>query len=605
MKIGEVRQALSEREHKHPDYLIDPRLGDVEDDASSPRDRSLLVMAGAMLVEINFLKLALTATLLIIVPAILLGVAPLVATGWYAQVSRGLTNLTTGLIPALATLVIVVLAAWYGGKPLFRATERSFWSLISLVVQPGYAIVREGLRHLGERVIPYGTAPRTRRALSAGATAVAGLLVCALALWLVSLAWPQTRWVGSIWDLRLPQRLIVPTLANSVVLIGLFLAVASLVWSLADATMAQPRDYEGFDEEEPDARVWRVAQLSDLHAVGSPHEFRIEAGRRGPRGNAKIHAALASLAEAHARDPVDIVLMSGDMTDCGRSSEWAEFMGALDGFPELRARCLMLPGNHDLNVVDRSNPARLELPTSIGKNLRQMRALSAMAAVQGDRVLVMDHKSGHFARTLSTALAPHREVIAAFADRGSFRLGRKASMIWDEVFPMILPPRPEDGLGVMLLNSNAEANFSFTNALGLVPSEEMRDMRVAMRQFPRARWLIALHHHLVEYPKPVSAFAARIGTALINGSAFVRQLKPLGRRAIALHGHRHIDWIGACGDTRIISAPSPVMSPMDVPYFYIHRFAPEAGGTLALLEPERLDVDTGTRVAPRSGMRAA
>ncbi|MGY6567538.1 MAG: metallophosphoesterase family protein [Salinarimonas sp.] len=595
---------MSERERKQPDYLIDPRLGDVEDDASSPRDRSLLVMAGAMLVEINFLKLALAAILLIIVPAILLGVAPLVATGWYAQVSRGLTDLTTGVLPALVTLVLVVLAAWYGGRPLFRATERSFWTLISLVVQPGYAIFREGLRHLGERVIPYGTAPRTRRALSAGATMVAGLLVCALALWLVSLAWPQTRWIGSIWDLRFPQRLIVPTLANSVVLIGLFLAVASLVWSLADATMDQPRDYEGFDEEQPDGKVWRVAQLSDLHAVGSAYEFRIEAGRRGPRGNAKIHAALASLAEAHARDPVDIVLMSGDMTDCGRSSEWAEFMGALDGFPELRARCLMLPGNHDLNVVDRSNPARLELPTSIGKSLRQMRALSAMAAVQGDRVLVMDHKSGHFARTLSTALAPHREMIAAFADRGSFRLANRASIIWDEVFPMVLPPRPEDGLGVILLNSNAEANFSFTNALGLVPSEQMRDIRIAMRQFPRARWLIALHHHLVEYPKPISAFAARIGTALINGSAFVRQLKPLGRRAIALHGHRHIDWIGACGDTRIISAPSPVMSPLEIPYFYVHRFGPEPDGALAMLKPQRLDVDTGIRT-PRSGKEAA
>ncbi len=595
---------VTERDRKRPGFLIDPRLGDVEDDAASPRDRSLLVMAGSMLVEINFLKLALAFILLIIVPAILLGVAPLVATGWYAQISRGLTDLATGVIPALATLALVLLAAWYGGRPLFRATERSFWTLISLVVQPGYAIFREGLRHLGERVIPYGTAPRTRRALSAGATALAGLVLCGIALWLVLLAWPQTRWVGSIWDLRFPQRLIVPTLANSVVVVGLFLAAASLVWSLADALMDQPRDYDGFDAEEPDRTIWRVAQLSDLHAVGSPHEFRLEAGRRGPRGNAKIHAALAALAEAHARDPVDIVLMSGDMTDCGRSSEWAEFIGALDGYPELAARCLMLPGNHDLNVVDRSNPARLELPTSIGKSLRQMRALSAMAAVQGDRVLVMDHKSGHFARTLSTALAPHHEAIARFADTGNFRLSMRMSALWDDVFPMILPPRPEDGLGVMLLNSNAEANFSFTNALGLVPSEQMRDMRIAMRQFPRARWLIALHHHLVEYPKPISAFAARIGTALINGSAFVRQLKPLGRRAIALHGHRHIDWIGACGDTRIISAPSPVMSSLEIPYFYVHRFAPEPDGSLAMLAPERLDVDTGIR-APRPGREAA
>jgi len=571
-------------------HLIDPRKGDVEDDAASPRDRSLLIMAGAMLVEINFLKLALAIILMIIVPAIVLGLAPLVVTGWYAQVSRGFTTLTTGLVPALATLVIVALAAWYGGKPLFRHAERSFWSLISLVVQPGYAFFREALRHLGERVIPYGTAPRTRRAFSAIATAVAGLALSAIALWLAWLAWPETRWVGSVWDLRFPQRLILPTLANSAVLIGLFLGVAALVWSLADATMDQPRDYEDFDAQEPGRPVWRVAQLSDLHAVGGDFEFRIEAGRRGPRGNGKIEAALAALARAHAQNPVDFVLMSGDMTDCGRSTEWAEFFAILNRYPALRERCLMLPGNHDLNVVDRSNPARLELPTSIGKNLRQMRALSAMAAVQGDRVLVMDQRAGRFARTLNTALAPHRETIAAFADTGSFRRSMQVSEIWDEVFPMIVPPRPEDGLGVILLNSNAEANFSFTNALGLVPSEQMRDLAIAMRQFPRARWLIALHHHLIEYPKPVSAFAARIGTALINGSAFVRKIKPLGRRAIAMHGHRHIDWVGACGATRIISAPSPVMSPMAQPYFYIHRFAAGADGDLSLLEPERVSL---------------
>jgi hypothetical protein len=50
----------------------------------------------------------------------------------------------------------------------------------------------------------------------------------------------------------------------------------------------------------------------------------------------------------------------------------------------------MLPGNHDLNVVDRADPARLELPTGTGKALREMRMLSALVAVQGDRVLVMD-----------------------------------------------------------------------------------------------------------------------------------------------------------------------------------------------------------------------
>ena len=78
------------------------------------------------------------------------------------------------------------------------------------------------------------------------------------------------------------------------------------------------------------------------------------------------------------------------MTDAGRASEWAEFLDAMARHPELAARTIMLPGNHDVNIVDRANPARLDLPFSPNKRLRQMRTLSAIAAVQGDRVHVVD-----------------------------------------------------------------------------------------------------------------------------------------------------------------------------------------------------------------------
>ena len=82
--------------------------------------------------------------------------------------------------------------------------------------------------------------------------------------------------------------------------------------------------------------------------------------------------AWARLAEIHARDPVDIILISGDLTDAGASTEWAAFFDTLAPYPQLAERILALPGNHDLNVVDRANPARLELPTSPLKRLRQL-----------------------------------------------------------------------------------------------------------------------------------------------------------------------------------------------------------------------------------------
>ena len=156
----------------------------------------------------------------------------------------------------------------------------------------------------------------------------------------------------------------------------------------------------------------------------------------------------------------------------------------------------------------------------------------------------------------------------------------------------VLPPATADGLGVMVLNSVAEAHFSFTNALGLVPVGQARGIAAAARQFPRAHWIVALHHHLVEYPKPAKAFSERIGTALINGSWFVRQLQPLGGRRVAMHGHRHIDWIGECGSLRIISAPSAIMEATNdrSTYFHIHELAAGPNGRLCLLAPELIEI---------------
>ena len=105
------------------------------------------------------------------------------------------------------------------------------------------------------------------------------------------------------------------------------------------------------------------------------------------------------------------------------------------------------------------------------------------------------------------ALAPHRQWIAAFADTGGLRLSVGLGRVWDDQFPMILPPIQADGLGVAILNSNAETHFSFTNALGMVSVEQARRLAAVMNRFPRARWIIALHHHLMEYPMSVAAFS--------------------------------------------------------------------------------------------------
>jgi hypothetical protein len=593
MRAPEVSpsSAKSELERREPGRvrpILDPRDGDAEDDVSSPKQKSLLAIAGSLLAEISLTKLLLAWIVSIVLPAGILGLAPLIVTAWVAGVfSRVLEVYGYG---AALLLLAIIAVGWFGWRPLFRVAEANFWALNALGVQPGYALCREAIRHLAERTSGARGGPNLAR-MRGMSCAAAGILLAAVAALVASIAWPATRWIGSTADLAIPHHLIVPTLANAMVIMSAYLAAASLVWGFADASMDQPLDLEAFDAAPSDGRVWRVAHLSDIHIVGERYGFRIESGRGGPRGNERVRRVMALLEAEHAAQPLDLILITGDMTDAGRSGEWAEFFDIVAGHPELAERMLVLPGNHDVNVVDRANPARLDLPFSPAKTLRKMRTLSAMAAFGADRLRMMSAGAAEPGLTLAAALAPQRDSIAAFADQGGLRLSNQLARLWDELFPLILPPSDEEGLGVAILNSNADTNFSFTNALGMIPVGQARKLTAALNHYPRARWIVGLHHHLIEYPMPVAKFSERIGTALVNGSWFQRILKPYAERIVVMHGHRHVDWIGACGELRVVSAPSPVMAPDSKPtHFYVHALGLRPDGGLALMTPTRIDL---------------
>jgi hypothetical protein len=579
--------------HAAPDLepLVDPRWGDVGDDSASPKQKSFLSIAGTLLVEISLPKLLFAATVLLLLPAVLLGSAPLVASAWLTTISTHLLQLTE--IGAALIAIALVVVGTIGWRPLLRLAEINFWSLNAMAVQPGYALCRESLRHVAERTLsPAATAVKRAR-VRAVSSAVAGILLCACAVLIALMAWPASRWVGTVSDLVSPHRLIIPTLANATVLLSGYTAIATLVWGFADATMEQPAELATFDSAPGGGRTWRIAHLSDLHVVGERYGFRIESGRGGPRGNERVERIMTCLEAMHRAQPLDVLLVCGDMTDAGLATEWSEFLDALARHPVLAARMVVVPGNHDLNIVDRANPARLDLPFSIGKRLRQMRTLSALAAVQGNRVRRVEPASGQLGRTLNEALAPERSRIASFMENGGLRRAARLRGFFDDQFPMIVAPDTEDGLGIAILNSNGETHFSFTNALGMISFGQARRLTAAFGAYPQARWIVALHHHLIEYPMPDVEFSERIGTALVNGSWFVRKLAPLGVRTVIMHGHRHVDWIGTCGGLKIISAPSPVLEGPDgtPPHFHVHTLATGPDGQLRLLAPERIEID--------------
>ena len=571
--------------------IVDPRLGDIEDDASSTKRRSMLSLAGSLLAEISLPKLLVAWSLLLVVPGFLLGLAPIIFIEWFKVVTDKLTSLVIGLW-CVAVLAALVALGWFGWRTLFRMAEENFWALNSIVVQPGYAAFREALRQFSERLFARKASEARRARLRAATAAVAGILICSLAMLVLYCVWPRAHLFGRISEIDSWGEVAIAALANSLVVISAYLAVAALIWSFADAAMEPPRSFGSFDKSQSKAdRTWRIAHLSDLHVVGERYGFRIESGRLGPRGNERLKLLLEQLEALHAKDPFDAILLTGDMTDAGISSEWAEFLCAFTNHPSLACRVLMLPGNHDLNIVDRANPARFDLPTSSSRPLRRLRVLSAMNAVQGDRVRVVDREKGCIGETLENALKPYRADLKRFADIARPVLS-KIPEIWARAFPMIDPPTEPNGLGVILLNSNADTHFSFTNALGMVSAEQMRGIHIARAEYPDACWIIALHHHVVEYPWAAKALSERIGTALINGNWFVRSLQPIAGRAILMHGHRHVDWIGHCAGLSIVSAPSPVMEVTDEKNtaFYIHTLAIHTDCKLRLLSPERIVV---------------
>ena len=571
--------------------MVDPRHGDIEDDASSTKTNSLLSMAGSLLGEISLAKLIVAWLILFIVPAVVLGLAPLIASAWIAKLAGKITSPLIGIVP-IALFFAVAALGWMFGRRLFHLAESSFWSLNALAIEPGYTMCREALRHLAERLLPEGADARRRERFRSGAAAVSGLLISGAAFLVLMATWPSSRWIGGVGDLLAPGQLAWVALSNTVVVVSGYLAVAALVWGLADATMAPPRDLQRFHPHTSGARTWRIAHLSDLHVVGERYGFRIESGRSGPRGDARLRRVLAQLEELDASAPLDAVLISGDATDAGRSTEWAEFLDALAAHPTIAACVLMLPGNHDINIVDRANPARLDLSLGPNSRLRKIRTLSAINSVQGSRVRVVDRSRGRIGETLTDALRPHAADLTRFAETGRPVFSTTASDRWNDVFPMVLPPDRDDGLGIILLNSNSNSHFSFTNALGVISAAQASAIDMVFAQHPRACWLIGLHHHPVEYPRAAKVLSERVGTTLVNGNWFLRRLQPMAKRCVLMHGHRHIDWIGECGGLVIVSAPSPIMeatNDLDT-YFYIHTLEVGGDGCLRLLAPQRIDV---------------
>jgi 3',5'-cyclic AMP phosphodiesterase CpdA len=577
--------------------IWDLRRGDDDDNRTSPHGRGLRSIVLSTVLEFNPLKASIGFLALIIAPALLVGIAPSIVVTYGRLTFHKLTLAGSYPIVALVSLAVLVGAALWIGRPLLALAVDYFWHLHYTLVVPILVALRELLRAGAERfpgrAITSEQLNRRRRLgtvlaallLAAGGLALALTVEVSIGLQLVDVERVQ------------PWAVARAALGNAAVILGLSTVVESLYWLWRELTINGPALDWVPNPSKAESSVARVAHLSDLHLVGERYGYRMEAGTHGPRGNRCIRNALRKLAAINALTPLDRVLLTGDITDAGTRAEWAEFIDLLRSYPELRARLSFVPGNHDMNIVDRTNPGTLDLPWSTGQSLRKLRVVLALDTVQGDRTHVVNHASGALGPSLKDYLREdgRAELLRALAQRGTLRGRWEMAKIWDAMFPLVEPAPDDDGYGLILLNSNAPSHFLLTNAIGIVNRSQLSALKSILRNSPRRAWMILLHHQVVEYPVASISLRYRIGLALVNAPDVLAAIAPYASRVLILHGHRHTDWIGTCGDVVLCSAPSASLGSSHGAEkyrgsFHVHEIASGADGGIRLITTERVKV---------------
>ncbi len=568
--------------------IWDLRRGDDDDDRTNPDGRGLRSLVFSAALEFNYLKAPIGFLVLFVAPALLIGIAPSIAIA-YARLILHAPALTGGSLTVTPVILLILGAvAFWVGRPFVEVAWNNFWQLHYSLMLPIFVVLREILRAAVEK---YRGRSISARQLDRGrrlCAVIAALLFAGGGL-IVAIAVEFSFGVQFVDIMHVRWRLLAAAaLGNAAVILGISAAVESLYWiwrelsldgAVLDWAPSPPRP----NSSQPGPSVIRVAHLSDLHVVGERYGYRMEAGTNGPRGNRIVRSALRRLAKIHASAPLDLVVMTGDITDAGTRAEWAEFLDLLRGCPEIRRRLLLVPGNHDVNIIDRTNPGRLDLPWSAGQSLRKLRVVLALDRLAGDRCRVVDRRSGALGPSLGGFLRQGRraELLRELAGRGTMRGRREMSRVWEAVFPLVQPPASGESHGVILLDSNARSHFALTNAIGVVGPSQLKALRLILQNSANP-WLVLLHHQVVEYPLVSVSLRERIGLALVNASDLVAALAPHAHRVVVLHGHRHRDWVGVCGNLVLCSAPSTSLGSGSAHgyrgSFHIHQFSIDPGG---------------------------
>jgi 3',5'-cyclic AMP phosphodiesterase CpdA len=330
----------------------------------------------------------------------------------------------------------------------------------------------------------------------------------------------------------------------------------------------------------------RVAQLSDLHVTEGERVRMVE--KPAPGGNPIIGRLLDEGEIANSQ----VLLFTGDVTDRGTAVAWRHFLDALDE-RDLADRAILVPGNHDLGMVDpldgrreRKHVLRSDRFGII--NLANLLKFSeAFAETGGGRhgFVLGDDGPVPYQEAWEAAERAVRPLVAALPTLpvpslrwGTLAQDRAALVDYQDrievarqrllaLFPVAIPLdafAPGQDAVVFVLNSCASlSRHPTTNALGHVGRAQYRRLNRLAGFFHRKLKLLALHHHVVRRSEERGrSFWSRVMakfTVLGDSRPLVRFCRKAGVRAV-LNGHRHLSYqLRLPNGTVLLAAPSSTL----------------------------------------------
>src|SRR5215475_457142 len=133
--------------------IWDLRCGDADDNRTSPYGKGWKGLIFSNVLEFSYLKAALAFLLLIVIPALLVGVAPSIALTYGRHMLKTIESVARNptLVVFLLLAALIVLPLWAGRRFLSLALD-NFWHLHYTLVFPIFVALRETLGAISERL---------------------------------------------------------------------------------------------------------------------------------------------------------------------------------------------------------------------------------------------------------------------------------------------------------------------------------------------------------------------------------------------------------------------------------------------------------------------